>query len=194
MNVAIFISPFALKSVSYSIYDVAEQTAAVIVIIIRGFAVIHQCSIHGRSHPDFAGAAVDVDQTTQAIPPRVRPLWFALDDKDRQDLYRRIDRRVELMLEIGLMEEIRSLLDRGISKKSTAMQAIGYKEFVDALDGRCTIEEATALVQQSSRRYAKRQLTWFRRNNAIHWLVRQPHFGTAEILAQARQIIRDSDK
>ena len=68
------------------------------------------------------------------------------------------------------MEEIRGLLADGIPERATAMQAIGYKEFVDALDGRCTIEEAADQVRQSSRRYAKRQLTWFRREKDVIWL------------------------
>lgn len=130
---------------------------------------------------------------TQAIPPRYCPVWFALEDEDRQDLYDRIDGRVEKMLEDGLIEEIQALLARGIPKKCTAMQAIGYKEFIDALDGFGTMEDATALVQQSSRRYAKRQLTWFRRNENIRWLRRKKGQGTEEILALARQILRESD-
>ena len=104
------------------------------------------------------------NRKTQLIPPKYSPLWFGLDFEPRQALYDRIDLRVDMMLQQGLVEEIRNLLASGIPEKCTAMQAIGYKEFVDALDGRCTIEEAAAQVQQSSRRYAKRQLTWFRRN------------------------------
>ena len=118
------------------------------------------------------------NRQTQALPPRFQPVWFALDDAIRQTLYDRIDRRVLMMLEQGLIQEIQGLLDSGVSEKATSMQAIGYKEFVDALQGRCTLEEATALVQQASRRYAKRQLTWFRRNPAIHWLIRSEGEGT----------------
>ena len=130
---------------------------------------------------------------TQAIPPRYTPLWFALEDENRQDLYRRIDRRVEQMLEIGLLDEIRDLLDSGVPPKATSMQAIGYKEFVAALSGRGTVEEATVQVQQASRHYAKRQLTWFRRNSAIHWLRRKPDMGTEEILQMARPFVFESD-
>ena len=133
------------------------------------------------------------DRRTQAIPPKYSPVWFALEYEDRTDLYNRIDRRVGLMLEMGLMDEIRNLLASGTPAKSTAMQAIGYKEFIDALEGRCTIEEAADQVRQSSRRYAKRQLTWFRRNSAIHWLRRAPGMGTEEILSMARQVLHDSD-
>ena len=130
---------------------------------------------------------------TQQIPPRYQPVWFALEDTDRQELYNRIDRRVETMLECGLLEEIQGLLAMGIPEKCTAMQAIGYKEFLDALAGRCSIADATAQVQQASRHYAKRQLTWFRRNPNIHWLRRGNGESTGEILLRARQILADFD-
>lgn len=130
---------------------------------------------------------------TQAIPPKFDPLWLGLDFAQRAELYRRIDLRVELMLEAGLVEEIRGLLASGIPAKCTAMQAIGYKEFADALSGHGSIEEAVAQVQQSSRRYAKRQLTWFRRNPKIHWLIRETGEGAEEILGKARQILNESD-
>ena len=134
------------------------------------------------------------NRRTQLLPNKYDPVWFALEDENRQDLYDRIDRRVELMLEQGLVEEIRSLLVRGIPKKATALQAIGYKEFLAALDGQCTLAEAAAQVKQASRHYAKRQLTWFRRNPAIHWLRRKPGTGNEEILMQARQILQENDK
>ena len=133
------------------------------------------------------------NRKTQAIPPRFRPVWLGLDFADRKDLYRRIDLRVGQMLEQGLLQEIRELLDRGIPEKCTAMQAIGYKEFLDALEGRCTIDEAADLVRQSSRHYAKRQLTWFRRNKDIHWLIRTPGDGAEEILQRARQVLQETD-
>ena len=133
------------------------------------------------------------NRRTQAIPPKFHPVWFALEDADRATLYARIDRRVEQMLRDGLMEEIKSLLAEGIPERATAMQAIGYKEFVDAIHGRCSMETAAALVQQSSRKYAKRQLTWFRRNKEIHWLRREPGQGTAEILQMARQVLAETD-
>lgn len=133
------------------------------------------------------------NRKTQAVPPRYSPLWLGLDFARRGELYRRIDLRVSLMLQQGLVEEIRGLLADGIPEKATAMQAIGYKEFVDALDGRCTIEEAADRVRQSSRRYAKRQLTWFRRNKAIHWLIRDTGDTGREILENARRIVSDFD-
>ena len=130
---------------------------------------------------------------TQAIPPKYTPLWLGLDFADRADLYKRIDLRVQIMLEQGLVEEIRRLLAEGIPPKATSLQAIGYKEFVDALCGSGSLEEAAAQVQQSSRHYAKRQLTWFRRNKQMHWLIRKAGASTDEILAQARQVITQND-
>ena len=134
------------------------------------------------------------NRRTQAIPDKYSPTWFALEDEDRADLYDRIDRRVETMLELGLLNEIRSLLDSGVPAKATAMQAIGYKEFVHALTMGGSLEAATQEVQQASRHYAKRQLTWFRRNKSIHWLRRSPNMGTVEILAAARQVLHETDK
>ena len=134
------------------------------------------------------------NRRTQAVPPRYSPLWLGLDFADRAELYRRIDTRVGLMLDMGLVEEIQNLLSSGIPEKCTAMQAIGYKEFVSALEGQCTIAQAADQVRQSSRHYAKRQLTWFRRNQGIHWLTRTTGEGGKEILEKARQVIRDFDK
>ncbi|MBQ2892916.1 MAG: tRNA (adenosine(37)-N6)-dimethylallyltransferase MiaA [Oscillospiraceae bacterium] len=133
------------------------------------------------------------NRKTQAIAPRYAPLWLGLDFEDRADLYSRIDRRVDMMLEEGLIKEIKTLLASGIPAKCTAMQAIGYKEFVDALDGKISVSEAADLVRQSSRRYAKRQLTWFRRNSNIHWLIRRPDDDFGKILECARQVINEFD-
>ena len=134
------------------------------------------------------------NEKTKQVPPRYTPVWFALEDEDRQNLYARIDRRVDIMLQMGLIEEIQGLLASGIPEKCTAMQAIGYKEFLAAINGQCTIDEAADQVRQSSRRYAKRQLTWFRRNPQIHWLHRGKNDGTEEIVAQARLFLTEFDK
>ena len=130
---------------------------------------------------------------TQAIPPRYAPLWLGLDFDPRQLLYERIDLRVSLMLEAGLEQEIRALLSSGLDKCCTALQAIGYKEFVAALAGQCSMEDAADEVRKASRRYAKRQLTWFRRNKDMHWLTRRKNTGAAEIIEMARQVIGNFD-
>ena len=134
------------------------------------------------------------NRKTQQIPPRYNPYWFAIEDSDRSCLYSRIDCRVDTMIEMGLLEEIQSLLDSGISKNCTAMQAIGYKEFVNALSGHITVPEAIEQVKQASRHYAKRQLTWFRRNQSIHWLRRNSGDSLKKILNDLRQIVADFDK
>ena len=133
------------------------------------------------------------NQKTQQIPPKYNAVWFGLCDADRAALYHRIDMRVDEMLKQGLLQEIRNLLDRGISQKCTAMQAIGYKEFIDALDGKCSIDSATDSVKQASRHYAKRQLTWFRRNPQMHWLLRDEGEKTPEILGKALQVLTNFD-
>ena len=134
------------------------------------------------------------NKKTQALPSRYNPLWFALEDESRQDLYARIDARVDKMLEMGLLAEIEGLLKPGVPAKCTAMQAIGYKEFLQALSGEITIDFAAEQVKAASRHYAKRQLTWFRRNQDIRWLRRKSGEGTTEILSRARQYLREFDK
>ena len=110
------------------------------------------------------------NEETKKVPPRYRPVWLGMTFADRADLYARIDRRVEEMLRLGLEDEVRRLLAHGIPPQATAMQAIGYKELAGAVSGQTSMEEAIALIQQRSRNYAKRQLTWFRRNPEIFWL------------------------
>ena len=90
--------------------------------------------------------------------------------RDREDLRRRIGQRVDAMAEEGLAEEVRALRDLGVPRDATAFQAIGYKELLAWLDGETTLEEALEEVKLRSRQYAKRQLTWLRRNGDIHWI------------------------
>ena len=87
---------------------------------------------------------------------------ITIDFLDRENLYRRIDLRVDMMMEEGLLSEVESLYKRGLLVGGTASQAIGYKELVDYIEGRCTLDEAVDNLKLASRRYAKRQLTWFR--------------------------------
>ena len=133
------------------------------------------------------------NKRTQAIPPKYEAAWLAIDYVNRKTLYDRIDLRVELMVRQGLLDEIRALLAESIPEKATALQAIGYKEFVDALAGRATVDSAIARLQQASRRYAKRQLTWFKRNPQVHWIRREDHTTAEEIILQARRFLEDFD-
>ena len=88
----------------------------------------------------------------------------------REVLYRRIEDRVDRMIEIGLIEEVKGLLDQGYPRDCVAMQSFGYKELIDHLDGKRTLDEAIALLKQNTRRFAKRQLTWFRNDPRIEWI------------------------
>lgn len=111
------------------------------------------------------------DEMTRARPKRYDAVKIALAFEDRADLYARIDARVDGMISAGLFDEVRSLLDSGVPEKCTAMQAIGYKEAVRALRGELTEDEAAEMIKRESRRYAKRQLTWLRRDPGIGWIL-----------------------
>ena len=109
------------------------------------------------------------DAATRARPAPYDALRLVLCPEDRELLYRRIETRVDAMLRAGLAEEVRSLLDSGVSPRCTAMQAIAYKELTAALRGEQTVDEAREAIVRGTRHYAKRQLTWFRREDAV-WL------------------------
>ena len=94
--------------------------------------------------------------------------YFVLTD-ERSRLYERIDRRVDRMMEEGLLEEVRYLKERGVKRESTAMQGLGYKELYAYLDGECTLEEAVRIIKRDTRHFAKRQLTWFKRERDVIW-------------------------
>lgn len=118
---------------------------------------------------------------TQAIPPRYDALTLALAFERREDMWSRIDRRVDQMMDQGLVDEVQGLLDSGVPAKCTAMQAIGYKEMAAALLSGGDVRSAAEEIQLRSRQYAKRQLTWFKRNKAARWLLwgREPDFEAA---------------
>ena len=134
------------------------------------------------------------NERSKAVPPKYRPVWIGLDFENRQDLYDRINRRVDQMVRDGLFDEVRRLLDRGISPRATALQAIGYRQAACALRGEISFAQAADQIRQASRNYAKRQLTWFRRNQSISWILQpaQPDFD--EIFSRALQIVPDFDR
>ena len=121
------------------------------------------------------------DRRTREQPPRYRSARIALTFLDREDLYRRIDRRVDDMMAAGLEEEVRALLRAGLPDNCTAMQAIGYKELCACLRGECSRQEAVETIKRQSRRYAKRQLSWLGRDKQLHWIrwEKTPDFGFA---------------
>lgn len=105
------------------------------------------------------------------VSPRYDACKIALSFKNRQDLYNRIDKRVDVMLRLGLEREVRNLFSMGLPPSCTAMQAIGYKEMASYISGLQSLEEAVAAIKMESRRYAKRQLSWLRRDNSINWIL-----------------------
>ena len=110
------------------------------------------------------------DRQERQRPPKYDALYIGLDFLDRQDLRDRIDRRVDTMVEQGLLEEVETLLASGLPRDATALQAIGYKQFLAVAEGTATRQEAIEEVKLRSRQYAKRQLTWLRRNPDIFWI------------------------
>ena len=118
---------------------------------------------------------------TQAVPPRYDALTIGLSFQEREDMWKRIDRRVDEMMSAGLVEEVRALLARGVPQGCTALQAIGYKEMVQAVLEDGDVLAAAEEVKLRSRQYAKRQLTWFRRNQSTRWYQwgREPDFADA---------------
>ena len=98
-----------------------------------------------------------------------RYAYFVLTD-DRARLYDRIDRRVDAMMEAGLLDEVRSLRDRGVKRTCTSMQGLGYKELYACLEGECSLDEAVRIIKRDTRHFAKRQLTWFKREQDVIWM------------------------
>ncbi len=135
-------------------------------------AVIHPHNVRRviralEMHDDGVSYA---EQKSKFSVPRERyhALWFGLT-RSRKLLYERINLRVDLMFEQGLVGEVRGLMDQGLGDALTSMQAIGYKEIIDALRGTISMDEARDLIKMRSRRYAKRQLSWFKRDDRIVW-------------------------
>ena len=121
---------------------------------------------------------------TKAIPPRYEAIMIGLNTEPRQILYDRIDRRVGIMLEQGLLQEVKCLLEDGLLD-GTAAQAIGYKELLAYFRGEMTLETAADLIRQKSRNYAKRQLTWFRRDERVKWIVYNAPEAAQAVLQEA---------
>ena len=131
------------------------------------------------------------DALSQTLPPRYRAVYLGLFYSDREELRRRIDRRVDVMVERGLPDEVRALVQSGVPRDATAMQAIGYKEFLGVLDGTCTERQAVDEIKLRSRQYAKRQMTWLRRLPQIRWIPREEDPDFARALQISTQILSD---
>lgn len=131
------------------------------------------------------------DLETKALPPRYAATKVALTYSDRAELYAKIDSRVDSMISSGLEREVLSLLEMGVKSDTTAMQAIGYKEMASALSGATEMVSAIEKIKMESRRYAKRQLSWLRRDDKLRWINWNKH---ADILGCAQRLAEDYEK
>jgi tRNA dimethylallyltransferase len=110
--------------------------------------------------------------------------YFVLNNH-RDVLYDRIDRRIDIMLEQGLIKEVKQLLEMGCSKEMVSMQGLGYKEIIAYLDGDCTLEEAIYTLKRDTRHFAKRQLTWFKREKEVTWIQKNEYNNDEKLVLQA---------
>ena len=110
---------------------------------------------------------------------------------DREELYDRINRRVDLMMEEGLLFEVESLIKEGYTKNLVSMQGLGYKEFFDYFDGRMTLEDTVDKIKKDTRHFAKRQLTWFRREKEVIWLNKKEYEQEKDLLDSVLNIIEE---
>lgn len=117
-------------------------------------------------------------------------LYFVLEN-DRKVLYERIEKRIDMMLEAGLADEVRQLLDMGYTKELVSMQGLGYKEIIDFLEGHTTLEEAVRILKRDTRHFAKRQLTWFRREKYVCRVKKQSFDSEDAILKYMLERLRD---
>jgi tRNA dimethylallyltransferase len=119
--------------------------------------------------------------------------YFVLTD-ERKRLYERIDRRVDVMMEQGLVAEVQKLKDMGCRRDMVSMQGLGYKEILDYLDEKCTLAEAVYIIKRETRHFAKRQLTWFRREREVIWLDKQKYgYDDERILADMCRILTEKE-
>ena len=112
--------------------------------------------------------------------------------REREELYDRINRRVDIMIEEGLIDEVKELLEEGYDRDLISMQGLGYKEIIGYLEGDHDLERAIYLLKRDTRHFAKRQLTWFRRDDNIHWL-NPAEMSTEEMVAEVKEIIENSN-
>ena len=116
------------------------------------------------------GTPISVHNAAQREKESPYRFAYVVLNRNREELYRRIDRRVDQMMEAGLLEEVDTLRKRGYDRSYVSMQGLGYKELLAYLDGECTLEEAVYILKRDTRHFAKRQLTWFKRERDTDWL------------------------
>lgn len=117
--------------------------------------------------------------------------YFVLNDK-RELLYERINKRVDKMIELGLVKEVKELVDSGLDSSYNSMQGIGYKEMLEYINGECTLENAILNIKKNTRRFAKRQLTWFRREKNVNWIDKDKYnYDEERILSELIEIYKN---
>lgn len=121
-------------------------------------------------------------------PSPYNTVYFALN-MERKKLYSRINKRVDMMIENGLINEVRDLLYMGYTKELTSMKGLGYKEVIDYLEGNLSFDKAIEIIKRDTRRYAKRQLTWFRRDKRINWINVDEYDNIKKIITKCLYII-----
>lgn len=165
------------------LYEVDEKTAGLlhpnnIGRIIRALEVYEQTGVPISKH----------NEESRMEKSPYFPVFIGLDYKDREILYDRINRRVDLMLENGLLEEAQEIYNKK-DRKDTSFQAIGYKELVPYFEGIKTLEECVEILKQKTRNYAKRQLTWFRKNERINWIYSDECGNFENVLEKAQNFV-----
>ena len=152
--------------------------------VIRALEI---CKTSGMTKTEWDKKAIAHESPYEAI-------ILALDYRDREMLYSRIDKRVDIMMEEGLLDEVKSLLDSGyLTPESTAGGAIGYKELIGYFKGDLPLEDAVAAIKTATRHYAKRQLTWLRRNQSIHWLYPDDYENKEMLSKAAFEVIQNAN-
>lgn len=132
--------------------------------VIRALEFYHQTGTRISEH----------NETQRQKESPYRFVYFVLDD-ERERIYQRIDQRIDQMMQQGLVAEVKQLRDMGCTRDMVSMQGLGYKEILAYLDGECTLEEAVYILKRDTRHFAKRQLTWFRREHEVLWIKRQEY-------------------
>ena len=119
--------------------------------------------------------------------------YFVLTD-DRENLYKRIDKRVDIMLEHGLIDEVKKLKEMGYHREMVSMQGLGYKEILDYLDGKTSLDEAIYILKRETRHFAKRQLTWFRREKDVIWMDKSEfNYDETAVLEKMAEILKTKE-
>lgn len=129
------------------------------------------------------GSPISAHNEAEKVKESPYELYYFVLNDDRAKLYERIDMRVDLMIKEGLVEEVEKLLSMGCTRNMVSMQGLGYKEIIDYLQGDITLEEAIYIIKRDTRHFAKRQLTWFRRERDVRWINKSDFSSDEEILA-----------